>query len=650
MTAPASDHAQRNGNAGGASTSSGYRRFSCAVGVLVALIGFLVLLGWWVDISRLKSVGLGFGIMRANAAVAFILLGVSLALLRGPVRGRRGGYVFAQICAAGVTLIGALTLGEIIFGWDFGIDTLLFKDAQTAVGGWRPGQMAMLTAGNFVLLGAAVLLLDRADPMVAQTLMLMVGLIGYGVLLAYLYGFQSMSSLTGSTEMALNTALTFLLCSCGLLAGCTDRGPVALFTSVGFAGRMARILLPVVIVIPVLIDWLMLLGQAAGLYPHQVGTALAGIAGVIVMFFGVWWVALSVFRLEIIRKRAELARDESEECFRAITQSANDAIISADSQGLIIGWNNGATAIFGYRAEEIAGQPLTRLMPERFREAHQCGMARFLAGGEAHVIGRTVEMHGLHKDQREFPIELSISTWARGKGTFFSAIVRDITARKRAEAQQVEALRKEVFLRREIHHRVKNNLQVIISMLYLQATKVSDPATLEILRESQMRTRSIAFIYDLLCESKDFTYIVFADYLRQLTADLLKTYQVSSSTVRIVIDSDDVCLSLDAALPCGLIVNELVSNILKYGLPQRAGGTAEISIQLRPLGADSYQLVVRDNGPGWPEGFQIDAVRSLGLSLVRDFTRQLDGHVEFRNENGAVVTVSFPRPATIDEA
>ena len=126
---------------------------------------------------------------------------------------------------------------------------------------------------------------------------------------------------------------------------------------------------------------------------------------------------------------------ESEERFRSVTQSANDAIVVADSSGNVISWNKGAQTTFGYREEEVLGQELALLMPERYREAHRKGLERLRTTGEARVIGKTVELDGMRKDGSEFPLELSLDTWTTEKGTFFSGIIRDITERKQAEEE-----------------------------------------------------------------------------------------------------------------------------------------------------------------------------------------------------------------------
>jgi len=133
------------------------------------------------------------------------------------------------------------------------------------------------------------------------------------------------------------------------------------------------------------------------------------------------------------RKRAEEALRASEERFRSLAQSANDAIIIADNAANIISWNIGAQSIFGYLEAEVLGRPLSLLMPERHRDAHQRGLERFRLTGKSQVIGKTVELHGMRKDGSEFPLELSLASWQTAEGTFYSGIIRDITERKRAE-------------------------------------------------------------------------------------------------------------------------------------------------------------------------------------------------------------------------
>ena len=160
--------------------------------------------------------------------------------------------------------------------------------------------------------------------------------------------------------------------------------------------------------------------------------AFAAAAAIMAALLLLWRQQQRTQRLAL-RAQSAVVTEESERRFRAIMQSANDAIISADSTGKVVGWNNSAERLFGYTEAEIIGQPITVLMPEHFRNLHSAGLARVVAGGTSHIIGETVELAGLRKDGSEFSLEFSLAQWQAAEGQFFTAIIRDITERKRAE-------------------------------------------------------------------------------------------------------------------------------------------------------------------------------------------------------------------------
>jgi PAS domain S-box-containing protein len=210
-------------------------------------------------------------------------------------------------------------------------------------------------------------------------------------------------------------------------------------------------------------------------------------------------------------------------------------------------------------------------------------------------------------------------------GHFYGRIwaFRNVTERKCAERKVELALRREVVLRRELHHRVKNNLQVIISLLYLQSVKVGDPTAQGLLRESQNRVRSMALIHEMLYQKEDPTSILFSDYVRQLGADLLLTYRLTRE-VELQVDSQGLHLSIQAAIPCGIIITELITNALKHAFPSGRRGRIEVFLETGP-GENTLTLCVRDNGIGFPEHSGLARVDSMGLNLVRDLSQQLGG-------------------------
>ena len=189
---------------------------------------------------------------------------------------------------------------------------------------------------------------------------------------------------------------------------------------------------------------------------------------------------------------------------------------------------------------------------------------------------------------------------------------------------------------------MKNNLQLISSLLYLQSTQVNDPKILAVLRESQALVRSVAFIHEQLCASKELGRIDFAAYLRKLISDLLIAYHFPQDMVDIAVHADATFLDLDTALPCGLIVNELVSNALKHAFP--GGKSGRISMSFEPGQNANSVLRVSDDGIGLPSGFAMDKVQTMGVRLVDDLTRQLGGTAEFKGDHGTSATITFPKP------
>ncbi|MBN2391899.1 MAG: PAS domain S-box protein [Anaerolineae bacterium] len=214
---------------------------------------------------------------------------------------------------------------------------------------------------------------------------------------------------------------------------------------------------------------------------------------------------------------------------------------------------------------------------------------------------------------------------------------REITERAQAEAKIKASLKEKEILLQEIHHRVKNNLQVISSLLNLQSQGIQDEKTLEVFQESQNRIRSMALIHEKLYRSSDLARVDFAEYIRNLASFLIRSYR--SRAVRLDLQAADIYLSIDNAVPCGLIVNELISNALKHAFVD--GREGEIRVIMQQLADHQVRLVVRDNGVGLPKDADYMNTGSLGLQLVTMLVEQLDGTIEIRNNVGAEFEIIF---------
>ena len=324
--------------------------------------------------------------------------------------------------------------------------------------------------------------------------------------------------------------------------------------------------------------------------------------------------------------------------------------------------------LLGFSQKEWLEDPVlwyTQLHPEdrdrwHLEFANTCASAapfksvyRFIARN-----GRVVWVQGEAKVVRD----------VTGRPLFLQGVAFDITERKNAEEalrdahdhldslvqqrtselattnQELEgALKEKESLLKEIHHRVKNNLQVISSLLNLQSASIKDPQTLQAIRESQNRVKSMALIHERLYKSRDLARIDMGAYVRDLIADLFRSYGIGTSQITLQLVIVDAWLSLDAAIPCGLILTELVSNCLKHAFPNHSAG--EISVSLNSAGSGAWVLVVQDNGVGLPAGLDPFQTESLGLQLVSTLADQLGGSVKIDSEIGARFEVQFVEPS-----
>jgi two-component sensor histidine kinase len=218
---------------------------------------------------------------------------------------------------------------------------------------------------------------------------------------------------------------------------------------------------------------------------------------------------------------------------------------------------------------------------------------------------------------------------------------KEIVERKEAEERVKTSLREKESLLQEIHHRVKNNLQIISSLLSLQSRRTADPAILEILSDSQGRVRSMALVHEKLYQSPDLAQVDFGEYIRSLGQYLLRSYGgVRTGVLRLTVDASDALLDIDTAIPCGLMVNELITNSLKHAYPSGQGG--KIRVALCPDGAGQLTLTVSDDGIGLPDDVDFRNSPSLGLQLVNSLVMQLDGTIELDRRGGTTFRVAFP--------
>jgi PAS domain S-box-containing protein len=357
------------------------------------------------------------------------------------------------------------------------------------------------------------------------------------------------------------------------------------------------------------------------------------------------------------QKKAEERLQESEERYRNIVETANEGISIIDAEERITFVNNQIEDMFGYSSEELLGRPMWDFLSEESK-----AIIRSIFSKKGKNINESLEFKFIRKDGSPLWTHTNSKSLFDKDGNFLGTLNlhSDITPRKEAEEAliNIETVRK-----KELHHRIKNNLQVISSLLDLQAEKfrnrknINESEVLEAFRESQDRVISMALIHEELYKGEKFDKINFSLYIKELANALFLTYKVGNANVRLNMDlEENILLDMDIAVPLGIIINELVSNSFKYAFPDTDDGEIQIkfhkdenvnyrnSVQKRKsedYKYTHYSLTISDNGVGISKDLDLKELDSLGLQLVTFLVDQLDGELELKKDNGTKFIIRF---------
>ncbi len=334
-----------------------------------------------------------------------------------------------------------------------------------------------------------------------------------------------------------------------------------------------------------------------------------------------------------------VALQQAEERAQSIIESSDDAIITKSLDGIITEWNTAATRMLGYSAQEAIGRPVTLIFPLD-KLAEEEGVMRAISQGQRVPSFETVR---IHKSGYLIDVAVTVSPLRDRSGRVIGAckLARDITVQKRQRDAIDHALEEKTALLHEVHHRVKNNLQIVSSLLNLQARKASPDVVLA-LAECQGRIRAMGLVHQLLYESENMVEVDLSVYISRLIMLTKETYEGPASGVELVFSGvqEKLALDIQRTIPCGLVVHELVLNAFKHAFP--GGRQGRINVELRLVSSGFLHLTVRDNGCGLPESFTWGGKSGLGTQLIPMFVNQLQGTMTTASSShGASITIEL---------
>jgi PAS domain S-box-containing protein len=373
------------------------------------------------------------------------------------------------------------------------------------------------------------------------------------------------------------------------------------------------------------------------------GRVLALIFGLFFSLLMIIFILSSNIRM---RRKAEARLQKANDDLSVTLDSIGDGVIVTDETGHVLRMNPIAASLTGYPPSEAMGKSLDLIFP-----IFDAGGEKPLGNPVREVLrtgrGLSLSNHALLRNREglSFHVANSASPILRREGDAIGAVLvfRDVTEKHSQERELKASLEEKEILLKEIHHRVKNNLQIVSSLLSLQSQQAESEPLQAALKESMGRIQTMALIHEHLYRSEDFSKIMLGVYVRSLLDSIFIAFGADGEHIHTRLDVGDIQLPLDQAIPVGLILNEIVTNAVKYAFPEKREGM--IGILMTQEGR-RVTLIVRDNGVGLPSQVDITTSATLGIRLIKALSDQLDGTVDFKNDNGLVCSLSFESQAS----
>ena len=633
-----------------------------------------MLAGWLFDIARLKSI-YGLITMKPNAALGLILIGV--ALLAVKASDQNSYRILGQVCAASAALMGVLILSQHVFGWNLGIDQLLFSEAPGALATTSPGRVGITASSCFMLYGASLLLLyQRRAISLAQILSMVAGFWALLAVIGYTYQAEELFGIARYTGIALPTAVALFVLCLGILSACVDEGILSIFCDGSAAGVMARRLAVVGIIVPLVLGLLCLIGQRAGHFDLGFGTALLVSTIILTFLLAIWRVAIKLKQVEQERARSEVVAARGAERLTrlaALIDLSYEPIFVWDLDKGIIEWNKGCEQLYGYKGSEAKGRRSHELLKTKFPtslETFQMNLER-----DGHWSG---ELRHITRDGREVVVESRHQLLESSFQKLVLETNRNITERKQAEQERERSLLREHALRVEaeraarskdeflatVSHELRTPLNAILGWAtMLRKSRIDEAMATHGLEVIERNARAQAeLVEDLLDVSRiisgnlrlDVKPIALTSVIKAAMDSVQPAADAKEIQLQIIIDPTADNIRGDAARLQQVVWN-LLSNSIKF-TPK--GGHVSVKVERNDCMAE---LTVTDTGAGIPREFlpfvfdrfkQADgsitrkhAGLGLGLAIARHLTELHGGTIEAHSEGeglGAAFKASLP--------
>ncbi len=353
---------------------------------------------------------------------------------------------------------------------------------------------------------------------------------------------------------------------------------------------------------------------------------------------------IAIFSEDITkRKTAELALAEEKERLAVTLRCIGDGVITTDINGKILTINKAGEELTGWKQEDARGKPLEEvfyIVDADTGEKHGNLAKNITASGVIYKVPDNTIL--ISQDKRKIYIADSVAPISDTKGNVLGIVLvfRDVTERKKYEQSLKSSLSQKEILLQELYHRTKNNMQVISSLLDLQAISSENEDVERIIRDSKTRIRTMSIAHEKLYKSKSLSQIDMKEYINELALLMMHSYGIKPDRIQLHCDIQDVKLLIDIAIPCGLLITELLSNSFKYAFPKNR--TGRVDIVLRSKDSNSLELIVSDNGVGLPDEFDITKGTTLGIQLITQIVQhQLHGSYKIDSENGLCWIINF---------